>query len=141
MPDCRFDHVHIDIVGPLPDSRGFIYLLTCVDRFSRWQDAYSMRNIAAETIAKTFTERWIAVFGIPLTITTDRGAQFESALFTKLANVLGTNRIRTTAYHPQANGVVERFHRKLKAALTAHGDPTNWTEVLPLVLLGIRTAV
>ncbi len=82
-----------------------------------------MRNFAAETVAKAFTERWIAVFGIPSTITTDRGAQFETALFTKLANVLGTNRIRTTAYHPQANGLVERFHRQLKAALTAHGDP------------------
>ncbi len=45
------------------------------------------------------------------------------------------------AYHHQANGLVERFHRQLKAALTAHGDPTKWTEALPLVLHGIRTAV
>ncbi len=86
-------------------------------------------------------EQWVAVFGIASTITTDRGAQFELKIFTKLANVLGTNRIRSTAYFPQVNGQVERFHRQLKAVLVAHGDPTKRSEVLPLVTLDIRTAV
>ncbi|VUZ50530.1 unnamed protein product [Hymenolepis diminuta] len=49
------------------------YLLTCVDRFSRWQDAFPMRDLAAETVARIFTERWIATFSVPSTITTDRG--------------------------------------------------------------------
>ena len=56
-------------------------------------------------------------------------------------NLLGTKRIRTTAYHPCANGVVERFHRQLKAALKATPDPNQWVKSLPLVLLGIRTNV
>ncbi|VUZ56637.1 unnamed protein product [Hymenolepis diminuta] len=116
----RFDHVHIDIVGPLPLSNGFSYLLTCVDHFCRWQDAFPMRDLAAETVARIFTERWIATFGVPSTITTDRGTQFESQLFSELTKLLGTNRIRTTAYHPQANGLVECFHRQLEAALAAH---------------------
>ncbi len=77
-----------------------------------------MKNIAAEPVAMTFMEHWIAVFGISCTITTDRGTQLESELFTKLANVLGMNRVRTRAYFPQA-----------------------WTEVLPLVLLDIRASV
>lgn len=55
LPDSRFDHVHVDIVGPLPLSTGFSYLLTCVDHFSRWQDAFSMRDLAAETVARIFT--------------------------------------------------------------------------------------
>ncbi len=88
-----------------------------------------------------FMEQWVAVFGIPSTITTDRGTLFESAIFTKLANVVGTNRIRSTAYFPQANGQVECLLRQLKAALTAQGDPTKLTEVLPLVILDIRIAV
>ena len=54
--------------------------------------------------------------------------------------VLGTTRCRTTSYHPQANGLVERFHRQLKAALKTHAN-APWTESLPLVLLGIRTAL
>ena len=60
--------------------------------------------------------------------------------FRSLTELLGSKRIRTTAYHPSANGLVERFHRHMKAALMAHGNP-RWTETLPLVLLGIRTAV
>ena len=92
-------------------------------------------------MAKAFVTNWIARFGVPSVITTDRGAQFESALFASLTQLLGTNRIRTTAYHPIANGFIERFHRQLKSSLKAQADPTHWSDRLPLVLLGIRTAV
>ena len=111
LPDARFSHVHIDIVGPLPPSEGNSYLLTCVDRYSRWPEAIPIPDMTAETIARTFVARWVAVFGAPTTITTDRGRQFESALFRELTNLLGTNRIRTTSYHPASNGLVERLHR------------------------------
>ncbi|BHF84234.1 hypothetical protein SprV_0902738500 [Sparganum proliferum] len=100
----------------------------------------SMRQ-AAETIVKAFVSRWVAMFGAPSTVTTDRGAQFESALFQTLLNFLGCTRIRTTAYHPAANGMVERFHRQLKTALRAVEDPGNWSDNLPLALLGIRAAL
>ena len=139
-PDARFSHVHIDLVGPLPTSEGNTYLLTCVDRYTRWPEAIPIPDITADTVARTFVARWVAVFGAPTTLTTDRGRQFESALFLALTNLLGTKRIRTTAYHPAANGLVERFHRQLKASLKAH-NTVRWTEVLPLVLLGIRTAI
>nr|VZH96085.1 unnamed protein product [Spirometra erinaceieuropaei] len=74
-------------------------------------------------------------------ITTDRGAQFESTLFQTLLNFLGCTRIRTTAYHPAANGMVERFHRQLKTALRAAEDPENWSDNVPVALLGIRAAL
>ncbi len=80
-------------------------------------------------------------FGTPTTITTDRGSQFESRLWSDLMEVLGTKRFRTTAYHPQANGLVERFHRQLKGALKCHKPQDQWTEALPWALLGIRSAV
>nr|VZI35905.1 unnamed protein product [Spirometra erinaceieuropaei] len=140
-PDARFSHVHLDVVGPLPPSNGFTYLLTCVDRYTRWAEAIPLPNVQAETIVKAFVSRWVAMFGAPSTVTTDRGAQFESALFQTLLNFLGCTRIRTTAYHPAANGMVERFHRQLKTALRAVEDPGNWSDNLPLALLGIRAAL
>ena len=86
-------------------------------------------------------DSWIARFGVPLTISTDRGRQFDSCLWNELMRLLGSKRIRTTAYYPSSNGLVERFHRQLKAALKAHTDPSHWSEKLPLVLLGIRSAL
>ena len=139
-PDARFDHVHIDIVGPLPQSHGYTHILTCIDRFTRWPEAIPISTVTTETVARHFVERWIALYGCPSTITTDRGQQFESDLFSSLTRMLGTERIRTTAYHPASNGLVERFHRQLKAALRAHENP-DWYETLPLVLLGIRTCL
>ena len=76
-----------------------------------------------------------------LTVTTDRGRQFESALWREFTRLLGTKHLHTTAYHPIANGIIERFHRQLKSALKAQPHPENWTEALPLALLGVRTAL
>ncbi|BHF70504.1 hypothetical protein SprV_0301355500 [Sparganum proliferum] len=140
-PDARFNHVHLDVVGPLPPSNGYTHLLTCVDRYTCWPEAIPLPNVQAETIVKAFFSRWVAIFGAPSMITTDRGAQFESTLFQTLLNFLGCTRIRTTAYHPAANGMVERFHRQLKTALRAAEDPENWSGNVPVALLGIRVAL
>lgn len=139
LPSARFEHVHIDLVGPLPISRGNRYCLTCVDRFTRWPEVFPIENIEAETVARAFVAGWVARFGTPLRVTTDQGRQFESQLFKQLSVLLGTTHLRTTAYHPAANGLVERFHRQLKAAIKCHGDG-RWSDVLPVVLLGIRAA-
>lgn len=139
LPDTRFSEVHIDFVGPLPPSNGFTYILTCVDRFTRWPEATPLTNITAEEVAQAFMTTWVARFGVPDKITTDRGRQFESRLFAQLLRILGATRIRTTSYHPASNGLVERFHRQLKTSLKACKNPTNWSEALPLVLLGLRT--
>ena len=75
------------------------------------------------------------------TITTDRGGQFESNLWKAFTELLGSKHTRTTAYHPIANGMVERFHRQLKSSLKASPHPERWTDMLHLALLGIRTTL
>ena len=140
VPHRRFDHVNVDLVGPLPLSQGYSYLLTIVDRFTRWPEAIPLVDISSMTCARAFVRQWVARFGIPLEMSSDRGSQFTSDLWTSLARLLGVRHNRTTAYHPQANGLVERFHRHMKAALRARLTSHNWVDELPWVLLGIRTA-
>lgn len=140
VSEGRFQHVHLDIIGPLPYSDGFNYALTCIDRFTRWPEVIPATDITAESIAKAFMSGWIAKFGVPKEIITDQGRQFESSLFQELAKLLGIKRNRSSPYHPQANGMIERFHRTLKAAIKCH-NTQQWTNTLPLVLLGLRTSL
>lgn len=142
-PAGRLEHIHIDIIGPLPQSDGMRYCLTMTDRCSRWPEAVPIDEITAVKVASALYSTWICRFGVPVRITTDQGRQFESDLFRRLMQILGTRRCRTTAYHPQSNGCIERWHRTLKTALTAQliRSSNSWTELLPTVLLGLRAAV
>ena len=111
-----------------------------MDRFSRWPIAVPLPDTQTITVLHAFLFHWIANFGVPSTITTDRGAQFESHMFIGFLRLFGIKRTRTTAYHPASNGLVERFHRQLKASLMSYAHPDRWYENLALVLLGIRAS-
>ena len=137
-PGKRFEHIHVDIVGPLPHSAGCQYIFTMIDRFTRWVEAVPMRDATATSCAQVLLNHWVARFGIPLHLTSDRGRQFTSGLWEALGRLLGTKLWRTTSYHPQSNGMVERFHRQLKASLRARLVSPTWTDELPIVLLAIR---
>lgn len=137
VPDNRFDHIHLDLIE-LPKIGDLRYCLTIIDRFSRWPLAIPLSNMSADSVASAFYTQWVCEFGTPFTITTEQGLQFESALFSSLTRLVRIKRIRTTPYHPQSNGLVERWHRTLKAALMCNSQ-TPWPELLPTVLLGLRT--
>ena len=141
VPTHRLQHVNVDLVGPLPPCQGFSYLLTIVDRYTRWPEAIPIPDQTIDTVAQAFITHWISRFGVPTDITSDRGAQFTSALWAGLGHLYGAQLHFTTAYHPQANGLVERFHRSLKASLKAYCDdaPHTWVSAIPWVMLGLRT--
>jgi hypothetical protein len=139
VPTCKFQHVHVDLVGLLPTSaEGHSYLLTCIDRTSRWPEAVPLASITAQKCADAFVENWVARFGVQHTVTTDRGTQFSSATWACLAKSLGFRHVMTTAYHPQANSMVERLHRQIKEALRARNCGAAWADHVPWVLLGLR---
>ena len=140
VPEKRFSHVHVDLVGPLPPSQGFTHLFTIIDRTTRWPEAIPLKDTSTTECGRALINHWIARFGIPIDITSDRGPQFTSALWREMAEQLGTNLHHTTAYHPQSNGLIERFHRSLKSALKARLQSPNWLDDLGWVLLGLRTA-
>lgn len=141
VPQRRFDHINVDLVGPLPSSQGHTMLFTIVDRFTRWPEAIPMGNdTSATACARVLISQWIARFGVPSDISSDRGPQFTSALWAEVGKLLGMKHHRTTSYHPQANGLVERFHRSMKASLRARLKGPDWINELPWVLLGLRTA-
>ena len=139
QPTRRFGHIHVDVVGPLPSSEGKRYLFAIIDRSTRWPEAVPMEEASTMSCATALLNAWVSRFGLPEQMTSDRGSVFTSDIWSSLAKLLGVNLHYTTAYHPQANGMVERFHRTLKASLTARCSGNDWHTQLPWVFLGLRT--
>lgn len=139
QPKRRFSHIHVDVVGPLPPSEGYRYLFTVVDRSTRWPEAVPMKDATTDSCVSALLSHWIARFGVPDDITSDRGSTFTSHIWTSLAQLLGSTVHHTTSYNPESNGMVERFHRTLKAALMSRCTSSEWSTQLPWVLLGLRS--
>ena len=142
VPPKRFQHWNVDLVT-MPESNGFKYLFTAVDRLSRWPVAIPLCDITTQSVIDAFAYGIVAIFGVPESITTDNGSQFTSAMWKQLMDVWGIRSHFTTTYHPEANGLVERFHRRLKESLKALSteEPEQWFWKLPCSLLAIRTTL
>ena len=133
--------MHIDIVGPFPPDRGCRYPLTMIDRTTQWPEAVPIADTTMDTVVPTFIETWVSRFGVPFTVTTDRGVQFTSEAWKANLSLLGINVGTTSSYHPKANGMVERFHRTLKNAMRcAARTNLSWMRSLPWITLGLCNA-
>jgi cleavage and polyadenylation specificity factor subunit 1 len=116
VPAKRFNHVHMDLVGPLPVAEdGSTYLLTMVDGTTRWLEAVPLRSMEAVACADAFIGTWVC-------------------------QRLNIDHITMTAYHPQSNGMIDRTHRQLQDALRSRLAGPQWPEHLPWVLMGLRAA-
>ncbi|XP_050984340.1 uncharacterized protein LOC127176618 isoform X2 [Labeo rohita] len=138
--DVPFERIGMDLIGPLPKSaRGYEHILVVVDYATRYPEAVPLRKATAKSIAQELFQLFSRV-GIPKEILTDQGTPFMSRLMADLCRLLRVKQLRTTVYHPQTDGLVERFNQTLKRMLrrvTAE-DRRDWDLMLPYILFGVR---
>ena len=139
----RFQRVAIDIMGELPEtSNGNKYVLVLCDYFTKWTQAFALKDQTAYTVADTLMTQCFNLFGLPQTIHSDQGRNFESDLFQELCKLLGIDKTRTTPYHPQSDGMVERFNRTLQQMLKSfvNENRDDWDDHLPYLMMAYRSS-
>ena len=116
--------------------------LSCLQLFTRWTEAYALPNKEAATVAKVLESGWTCRFGVPDTIHSHQGANFEGHLFTKVGELLGIEKTRTTPDHPQSDGLVEQMNQTLLMMLSiGTQDEERRDEFLPELLMAYRASV
>ena len=147
MPaDRLFAARYIDIVdgqGSLSLGASPKSILTMIVGLTGWAEAKPILDQSAATVARVIHSEWIARYGVPEQRHSDRGVQFEAAIFTELCSSHGIEQTRTTPYRPQANGKCERFNRTLVAMLrrAVQKCPYDWEPLLSPVLRAYRSTV
>ena len=135
-----FQRIAMDLVGPLPQSRsGNKYILVICDYATRYPEAIPLRSIDAEHIAEELVKVFSRV-GVPKEILTDQGSNFTSQLLAEVYRLLHIQPIKTSPYHPQTDGLVERFNQTLKMMLrkTACDEGKDWDKWVPYLLFAYR---
>ncbi|XP_015109332.1 uncharacterized protein LOC107036105 [Diachasma alloeum] len=119
---------------------GHCHILTIQDNFSKHCTAVPLKDIKAHTIAHALATKYVALYGCPKIILSDKGTSFLSKLFNQLGKVLRFHHITTSGYRPQSNGALERSHHVLAKYLKTYIDEfTDWDELLPFAMLSCMT--
>jgi transposase InsO family protein len=137
-----FDFTSLDITGPYAETpRKNRYLLTFLDHFSRCAEAIPVHNISAELCARAYVTHVISLHGSGSWLLSDRGSNFPSSLFSEVCKILGVKQITTTAYHPQTNGALKRYHKTMHRGLSHYINAagTSWDTLVPLYLMAYRS--
>ena len=136
--------IAMDIMGPLPTSNaGMKYVLVIADYFSKWVEIFAIPNQEAKTVAKILVGEFICRYGIPDELHSDQGRQFESAVMQEVCQLLRIRKTRTTPYHPQSDGMVERMNRTIEAMLSmlVSEGQKDWDTWLPYIRMAYNSAI
>lgn len=143
-PKGLFDLVGIDTWGKVtPSSKGHKWVLTIVDHFSKWVTLVPLKKHDTITVCKKLKKHFLRIFGNPREIISDRGTNFVSEEANRFFRKEGIRRLKTSSYHPQTNGVTERFHRVLGASISALGpeERKDWHLYLKEITFAYNTSV
>ena len=136
--------ITMDMAGPLPETlRGKKYILAICDHFTKYTKTYAMKGQTAEEVAEKCVD-FCLTYGIPEAVLTDRGTNFTSQVIESLWERLDVHTLRTTAYHPKADGITERFNRTIKTMLAQFVDQqkqNDWDTKLDKLTFAYNTAV
>ena len=146
MPVASYlwERIAMDIVGPVPESRkGNKYILVIGEYISRYVEAIALPDQTAPTIATAFIHTIILKHGLPTTVLTDQGSNFQSELMAHIYQELGIKQLRSSPYNPKCNGMVEKVNRVLVDMLTmyANDNPEGWCEHLPYAVFAYNTSL
>ena len=124
-------------------AKGYRYILVVCDYFTKYTEAYPLKDKTARSVADALMDIWLPRYGFPLFLHSDQGKEFDNAMIHKLSELLGTVKTKTTPYHPRSDGLVERFNRTLLAmlAMFVSQEHDNWDDLLPFMMLAYNTTV
>jgi hypothetical protein len=136
--------IGIDYCGPLKCTpRENQYVLVITDYFTRHVTAIALPNNTAEITAQALFNQYFCIYGIPAVILSDQGSHFRNQLMHNISSLIGFNMIHSTPYHPQTNGVVERFNATFIPQISKLQDNqhNNWDEYLQAVVFAYNTGI
>ncbi len=134
--------VGVDVLQLPPSFQGNKYAIVFVDHFTKWPKVFATADQTAETVARLFVEQ-VSRHGAPEHLLSDRGANFQSALVEEVCKLVGTTKTNTSGYHPQCDGLVEKFNSTLINMLSKCVEKygRDWDKHLPYLLFAYRVAV
>ena len=137
-----FDRVGVDVISFPKSRRGNSYAVVFVDYLTKWPEVFPVADQTALTIARLLVTKIIPQHGVPSQLLSDRGSAFLSSLMFEIYRLMGIKKLNTTAYHPQTDGLVERFNRTLSDMLakTVATGGRDWDDYLPYVLFAYRAS-
>jgi len=143
LAGAPFERVSIDLTGPhVRTPRGSVYILTCIDVFTKWTEAFPLPNKEAAVVARVLVEQVFCRFGVPIALLSDNGTEVDSTIMREICKILDIDKLHTTAYKASTNAVIERWHKTLNSMIgkVVSEKQNDWDLWLPYIMAAYRSS-